>query len=146
MNRMNSIRHLALSIVLAGLSVVGAAGCFNQATEDEVSTDEASSRNAHYVAAPRSRDDSETGDEHLLNSRQFLIRLTSGNNQGPRPEPWLEDGEANGPRPEPWTPRENDDSSGGSGSTPPPTTSTSTSTSSSSSSSGNPANPNSSSK
>jgi hypothetical protein len=142
MNRINGIRNLALSIVLAGLSLVGGAGCLGQATSEDISVDEAASRKARYAAAQGSDDGSEAHGEPLLDIRRTLMHPNAGNSLGARPELWGYDGEANGPRPEPWAQHGDVDSSGSSGCTPPPSGSGTSSGSSTSSSGGNPGNPN----
>lgn len=145
MNRINSIRHLALAIALAGLSLVGGTGCAGEATDQDVLTGDESSRKAHYVSAQGSEDETSAIVEHSLDTRRPLVHPNSGNNLGPRPEPWMSDGEANGPRPEPWAQQgDSTDSSGSSGSSSPPSGGTNGGTTTSSG--GAPGNPNPSSK
>lgn len=145
MNRIISIRNLALAIALASLSLAAGAGCAVQTTgDDDVLTSDQTARRAHYVAAPGSDDGTATAVEQSLDTGGPLIHPNSGNNLGPRPEPWMSDGEANGPRPEPWAQQGDSDDSSGSAPTPPSGGTSGGGTSSSSG--GNPGNPNPSSK
>jgi hypothetical protein len=137
MNRINSIRNLALATALAALSLFAGAGCAAHATDDRPTGDEPDLA-VPFVGVGSSNEESTAAVEQALETRPSLIHPNAGNNLGPRPEPWNPAGDANGPRPEPWA---TDESSGavistGGVPTPPP------SGSSTSSSGGNPGNPN----
>ena len=143
MNRINSIRNLALAIVLTGLSLVGGAGCAGETADQDVLIGDLNSRGSYFVSADGDDDPSTNNGGHALDNRRPLVHPNAGNNLGPRPEPWMSsDGEANGPRPEPWAPNGTPDDSSGSSSGPPSNGSSSSGGTSTSSSGGTPGNPN----
>ena len=136
MNRNSQIRNLALAIAFAAFAA-GGIGCAGQSTDEgDVSNDP--TRKAHMVGLPGTGDDAPlTNYQHSLQTGRSPVHPATGTNLGPRPEPWMDEGEGNGPRPEPWGADTNDDSQG----TPPPSGSSSSSSGGSGSSSGgNPAN------
>lgn len=117
MNRNSSIRNLGLAIALSALALGGCAA--QSATDQDLSNEPA--RRAHMVGKQGANEEGREGvlmnvEHALIDTSHSPVHPATGANLGPRPEPWMDEGDdSNGPRPEPW----NTDSDDDNGSPPP---------------------------
>ena len=115
MNRINSIRNLALAGVLGAF---GTMGCLGQTSDSTDSQESDLNRKSHFVGYQGNDDGKTAVVEHQLAIDHSSIHpSTAQQHEGPRPEPWMDLGDQNGPRPEPWHSDNGDEPS----STTPPT-------------------------